>query len=597
MTVWFDPDAALAAADGWSEWGNSLDVSARSMRLEAASVAMAGWVDGGDLAAAAVELWTSSAFTHALRGAVARADGSFPTGAGGAAALWDASQARVDQSVGYRDTAADRAALEQWLRRADDDEAREYLEARFGGSTPTEALAGIPGHLAALYWDTLSGDERADLIYARPDLVVLQVVTNGGALTPWEVRSLDTANSYEVFTDELALEFDASAGLRVITVDIGGGVTLVTTKNSDGTVDITFVEELSAGVSAAANVPRAVDAAAGAGVFGEAQQKFRFADESAALAAMATLRDAVAEDASFGELAKDLGGIGWNVSSAPARGGIWLTNTVIPIWDPVPQIPTYDLTPHTIHRLRDLWASNGLVRQEGIGAYAGVSAEFEANLGAIEAELDGSVEARLLFYDSDAAAAALDQSGQTGVLFSGVASIDVDAEIDGLDHDTGGHAAAEAGFLLDLYQVDDDGTYFTLTLSTSVAAGASMELLDLGAAEIDLTHDRTAAMTVAITVPVTGETTEAVARAGGSLAIGQMPVAELRELYDVAAVDVMITTGSSTTGEFEFDGGVVEVNASATSSQSETEIALRKFPGGRLYDVGAVNALIDEAAS
>lgn len=593
--MWFDSDEAGRAATGWASWGNQLDLSARTIRLELESVAMGGWSGGtAELAGAAQELWTLSTFTRLVQSAVARADGSFPTGSGGAAALWDEAARSVRQTMGYRDRPADDAAMTRWLYLAADHEVREHFEAEFGRD-PAAVLTQLEREHAVLYWNSLGRRDQEILIDTRPEVVVFHVLGNGARIDATALDSLERANNFPLFTNEFGLAVEASVGLRVVSIDVGAGVTLITTKNNDGSVEMTFVEEVSAGVSADIDVPRAAEASASAGVFGEAQQTFWFADEAAAAEAVAVLRDAVAQDASFGEAAKDLGGVVWNVSTAPTNALIWGVNLLNPFSD-VPSIPGYDLTPETVNRLRELWSNNGMTHQEGVGVYAGVSAEFDANVGVIEAELAASAEARLMFYDSDAAAADVTGAvGQTGVMFSGVAAIDVDAEISGLDRDVGGHAAAEVGYLVDLHHIDGDGTYLTVTVHGDVAAGSSLELFDLGQVELDTTIDRTASMTASITVPVNDATTDAVGQLGVDLANGRSPAEGIRELYDTAEIDVTISTGYSSTTEFEVDVVAANVNVTQESSQDTTQTSLHKYPDGSVFSRFDVSRMIDEA--
>lgn len=215
----------------------------------------------------------------------------------------------------------------------------------------------------------------------------------------------------------------------------------------------------------------------------------------------------------------------------------------------------------------------------------------------IEAETAASLEARLLFYDTDVADADVTGAvGRTGVVFSGVASADMDGEIGGLGHVAGGHLAVDAGFLVDLHHVDGDGTYLTVTLETDAAGGASMEFIDLRAAEVDGTQDRTGSMTVSMTVPVNVDTTAAVARVGGELAGGRLPVDGLGELYDGAEVDLTMTKGHRTMVEAEVEYAIGEARAEVSTSDHMTTVALHKYPAGEMFDRASVDRRIVAAA-
>ncbi len=595
--MWFDADAATAAARSWTTWGDRLEIDSRSVRLQLDALALAGWSGGTDvLDSAGDDLWTLAAFVNAVRSAVQRADGSFPTTPLAVAALWNEADRLVDMAAGHRDAVADAAARERFLAGLEPADVRALFEGQYGDD-PARVLAELSGPDAVAYWEALSPLTQDNLIETRPDLVALQVLDAGAELTPGVLFELDQANAYATFSETFAVEFDVSINARVVAIEVGGGLTAVTTMLSDGTVELTLVEEANVGVGFDLDVPNAAGAGGSVGVFGELQQRFRFASEAEATSAIGVLQDAVREDASFGELVQDGGGLLWNGAAFSWNGPATVTNWVIPFGDPVPTIPTYDFTPETIQRLQELWSTNGMTKQEGGGVYANVSAEFEANLGVFETEFDAEAEARLMFYDTDVAEADTSgATGQTGVMFSGVASVDVDGEIDGLGGDAAGHAAAEAGFVVDLHHIDDTGTFVTITVHTSVAVGAATELVDLGAAELDTTVDGTAAMTVSFTVPVDGDTTDIVGDLGAGLAQGRFPAAEFQELYDQAEIDVTITTGVASTTEFEADAAVVEANVSVTAAAETTQVALHKYPDGELFSRIDIDRLIDEAA-
>lgn len=594
-TISFETTGADAAAAGWAQWGDQLDVGARTMRLELGSVGLDGWSgEIAPLSTAARELWTLAEFTRRVRRAAEAADGTFPADAADVDVMWERAASTVAVTMPLADGANARAARSRWLRTADDHEVREFFEQQFG-TDPAEVLVRLAADDAVLYWDALPAADRAALIDARPDLVVFEVLANGARLDDAELLALDRSNAFPVFTTEFGLEVEASVGLRVVSIEVGAGVTLIVSKRSDGSVEMTFVEEIGGGVGVEIDVPRAAEASVSGGVFGQAQQTFRFADEATAAAAVEALRDAVSQDASVAEALKDAGGSLWNISVVPTNAAIWSLNVLSPFPD-VPAVPTYDLTPATVARLRELWAGHGLRHQEGIGTYREVSAEFEAGLGAIEAGMAASAETRLMFYDSDAATADVTgAAGQTGVMYSGVATIDIEGRIPAADSELGGHATGEVGFLVDLHHVDDTGTFLTVTVHGDVGAGTDLDLLDARLLEVGSHVDRTAAMTATLTVPVNAETADAVGRIGVDLARGRAPSAGFRELYDVAEIDVTIATGVTSTTEIGVDVVAVEASMTQTSSLETTRVALHKYPDGRLFSRVEADELIDAA--
>ena len=593
--LWFDGNGARVAARSWTTWAEQLEVGARTLRLQLDSLAMAQ-LDGGAerLQATADELWTLAAFAHRVQTAVRRADSG---GAVEADALWEDAYRVVLLAASARDHRADETARLRWLAWLDPDELRHELER---DRDPLTVLADLPGDEALIYWKALTLTEQIAAARERPDVIAFQVLANGGRVAKQVVEMLDIANAHARFSESFALGLDVEVGLRVITLELGAGLSVVTTKLSDGSVELTLVEAARFGVGGGPRILRSGEVGASFGPFGELQQRFRFADEASAIEAIEALRLAARDDASFGELVRDVGGLGWNVATVPADTGVSIANRLIPFGDPIPDIPGYDLTPATVRELRELWLDHGLTRSEGGGARGDVSATLALDAGWIEAALDASVDQRTMFYDTDVAAAdSTGARGQTGLMIAGTASIELDGEIAGeivgWDREIAGHGVAETSYLLDLHRVDGDGTYLTVTVHTDVAAGRAMGLVDLGVAEIDVTRDRTATMTLAVTVPVVDATRGAVGEIGIGLARGHVPVHGLRELYDLAEVDVTVTTGTSTTDELGIDGGVIGVDASTTEVARTTQIALHKFPRGQLFARDEVDRLIEVA--
>ena len=473
----------------------------------------------------------------------------------------------------------------RWLRSLDPADLRRHVTDR-SGDDPIIVLSNLTGEEALIFWGALNLAEQLTMARRRPDLVAYQILANGGRVSGPVQQVLDDANAHGRLTERFDVDASLEIGIRVMTLELGGGLCVVTTFMSDDSVELTLIEEADVRVGVELDIPRAASAGAAAGAFGELQQKFRFETEAEAAAAIDLLRTALREDASFGEFVKDVAGAGWNAAIASTNAGIALGNWLIPFGDPIPAVPTYDLTPRTVRELEQLWRDHGLSTQAAGGVYGRVSAEFELNAGLIEAELDAAAESRIMMYDVDIADADTTGAvGRTGMMVTGSVSFDADGRtgmtVSGLDRDIGGHAAVESGYVLDLHHVDDTGTYLTVTLNSSVAAGGAMDLIDLAAAEIDLTSDRTGSVTLVFTVPVNADTSDAVGDIGVGLARGELAIDDLRALYDLAEIDVTITTGTATTTEVEIDAGVVTVDATVTSAEETTQVALHKVSGRR----------------
>ncbi len=234
-----------------------------------------------DLEQAAGELVTLATFVRLVRELVGVADGTFPTGEGAALALWDRASREAASFGAFRDRHAEAAGLERWLRLADDADVIEFFESRHGDDPVTVLLALTDSH-AVRYWDALSQAAKNRLIDQRPEGVVRRVLDQGGGLNRLELDRLLDSNSYPVFEAGFAAEFDAAVEFRILTIETEAGVSLMMTKNSNGTVDVAVVGSAGAGAGASVDLQRHIDLGGGMGLFGESVQRFHFQDESEA---------------------------------------------------------------------------------------------------------------------------------------------------------------------------------------------------------------------------------------------------------------------------------------------------------------------------
>ncbi len=487
------------------------------------------------------------------------------------------------------------AALIAWYREHDPAALRGLFES-IHGTDPAAVLANLDGDHAVMYWEALDRATRKDLIQIRPELVVSAVLGNGGSVTDAERFALVRVNAYPMFSREFAAEFGVEVGIKYLYIALGGGASLRLEKFSDGHVEVTLVEELNTGVGA--EIGAGAEASAEAGVLLELEQVFRFADEQAAAESIRELFDALDRDTSPGELAKDFGGALWNEPVSHANNAVRLANWFNP-WSGVPEVPTYDLTPHVVNQITKMWDQYGMSHEEAIGVYSEASAEFKSVVDGVDAEVNGT--GSLLFYDSDPASAGQSGAvGQTGVRYAGTLSGSASADVGAPEPaNASTRLSGEVGYVVDLYQVDNEGAYLSLTVHGDAAAALDLGLFDAKSdgVSLGLQANTTGSMTGTITVPVNGATAGLVKDAAVELAHGDLPVRELEALYESSEIEVAVATGVETQGGWDVDAGAVEVNWSTAQSETDTRLIYRKHANGDFYSPIDIDRQLVEATS
>ncbi len=594
--AWLDTHASTAAARSWAAWSRRLEIDGRVIERQVDALALHGWSGAGTaLDRAGDDLQTLAVFVRDVRDAVERAD-RLPTTRAAVAQRWVDAERSVDRSTDVRHATAADLAVDRYASTRTAADVRHRFESEHGDD-PAVVLHALTGTEAVDYWEAMPRSVQLELADHRPDLVALRVLAAGGTVAAVVAATLDRANAYERFTETFAVGLGASVNARVLTVEIGGGFTAITTKLSDGSVMLTLVEGIEIGVGAGLEVPGTASAHGFAGAVGHLHQRFRFDDETAAGRAIDTLRDAAHADLAFGELLRDGAGLLWNHGVDDWNTAATVANWVIPFGDPVPTLPTYDLTPDTVHRLRELWRSNGLTHGRAAGLATSINAELDGSVGTIGAEIAASGDAELVAYDTDVAATdATGTLGQTGVLLSGTASIEMLGGVPTFGA-AFGHGRAAAGFVLDLYRVDGGDEFATLTVHADVARGAASALIDLEAIAAIATVDDTAAMTVEFTVPVDDDSRDSVRDLAVELARGSWPTSAIRDLTERAELDVVVATGTESSTDVAMDGAVVDVGLTVATTATATQLALHRYPGGELFSRVAVDRLIDRALS
>lgn len=581
----FDTVIAGSMARAWSRWGDHLHhaASALALDLEVLELGARASAVCDHVGAAATHLWTVGTFTDQVRADVVRADGRLALGSSRLAVLIERVVVAVGRSSADRAAAGRRWAELERLRAASPAEVRRYFEG-IERADPVEVLARLIGDEALLYWKALDASEHAVLATTRPDLVVLHVLAAGAELSAELLASMEASTAFETFESSLGIDVDVSIGLKVIQVDLGGGIALTVTKLSDGTVEMLLVEGLHVGGGQEGNVPGATSAGWAIGAAAEFQQKFAFDDEAQATAAIETLRVAIARDVSLSEISVDLCKGSFNrlaeVVNAPSR--LWNLTNHVPLLDRLPDapsVPTFDLTPELAQALQRLWDDHGLEQVAALGAYASADAEFDSTVAALSAAADASV----MFYDQDARAGSSGR-GRTGAVIVG------SVELDG---GTDPHGAAAANFAVDIHHLDGAGLEMTLLLSGQIGNGTTAQLFELGSAGLSTSRDQTLVGTIEMVVPI--DDASDVATLVAVLSAGALPVDDIRRLYDRSEVSVTLRRGTSTSAEFELDAGVVSVDATAASSESETMVALHKYPGGDMHDRFEVDRILGRA--
>lgn len=449
------------------------------------------------------------------------------------------------------------------------DEVRAGLEAGFGDAPAGELVVVVMSALtaaeAAAYWNTLSDEERLAVVQKRPDLAA-KALDGGGTLTEIELGSLDEANAYPQFSEAFAVAFELSVGLRVVSIEVGGGYTVVAMKMSDGTVQVAVVKDFHAGAGAEAQTEGG-EGEATVGVVMSAERVFVFPDEATAEQAITDLQDAVR---------------GYSPSEAVSDvvGGLWfLVNR-----QPAPHLL---IPPNEFDRvIGDLWGDYGAVRTSGGGVYANVQVEVENTVA--EADIEGQVSVGV--YDTDTTALATDVA-RSGIIVSGTLGVHAESASGGGPSGGGGGV-----FTVDAYTDENGDEFMTVTVQGSLSTGTVVEALDYAGgrvgAEWDGQIEQGGVATVEVTIPIDGATAENVSGVVTSLATGTLP-GILAEMYDDAEITVTVdATTMDVNSEIEFDVATVEANVDHDVTRSQNIVTLHKFPGGEIYSQNDLDGMI-----
>ncbi len=572
-------------------WGDGIDRIRHDHERDVAALALTGTGPRAAelLGRASDELWTVAEFVRLVVDRVAGADRLEVPVLDVGALLADARR-RVELARPGRERAGEAYAHREWLRTGDRSDIRSLFEDRHG-SDAARVLWQLDGPEADAYWTSLTDTERRDVLLAHPEVVALRVLAHSPtALTRAEVDSIAAGNTFPVATTTTEATFDLDVGVRVIELSIGAGLSAILTRMSDGRVEMTLLADVAAGLGTEFDVPHLASVSAAGGLAREVEQRFAFADEASAAAALDTLRRAAQEDASFGELIRDLGGGAWNVlvsTPNPMFGGL------IPaalLGGALPRLPTYDLTPDTVAQLRELYETNGLGTTQRVGAFAEATADFSADLHLVEAALDASLDMRLLAYDTAGGPLAPD-GARSGVMWAKRIEADADGFVgglldplvDGAGPDGGGHAGVDLDVVIDIAQPEQGETFAEITLSGAAAAGSAVRLFDLEVADATLVDAGVDSATVVVKVPVDPATAVDLAMLAQALARGRLPSRPLPHVGRAAEVDITAATGVTTGGDGGFDVGVVSGSVATAMSTSTTTLALHRRPGGPLY--------------
>lgn len=451
----------------------------------------------------------------------------------------------------------------------DDDEVRARFESGFADVPADElviaVLTSLTGAEAVAYWNTLNQDERNAIVTDRQDLAA-KVLDGGGTLTDDDLRLLDRSNSFPQFSETFAAAFELSAGLRVVTIEVGGGYTVVAMKMSDGTVQVSVVKTAHLGAGADASGDGG-EAEATVGAFVSGTSVFVFPDEASAEEAISRLQDEVV-DYGFTDFVADAASTFW----------WWHNRTPPPDW----LIPENELD----ELIGELWGDYGMERASAGGLYGNVQVEVENAL----AEADAEADVRIAVYDTDTTELAT-APARTGIIVSGSLTARAEAGT-GL----GPSGSVAGSFTVDAHTDDEGAQFITVTVQGAATTGTVVEAIDYanaaGTAEWDTQFEQGVVTTVSIKVPVTSDTANAVRDVVTSLVTGQFP-AELAGLHDAAEITITVDATQDADSEVEIDAGTAELDVEHTATSTTNLLTLHKYPGGELYSQNDLDEVID----
>lgn len=445
-------------------------------------------------------------------------------------------------------------------------EIRTAIEADFGEFGGEQlligALQGSSGPVAAAYWNTLTDEERGALIQERPDLAA-KALQHGGTFSETELDQLDRANSYPVFTEEIAAAFEVSLGLRGVCIEIGGGYEVAAIKMSDGTVQVAVGRTSSGGIGGEVPTLRG-DVEATAGVFASATVVFVFPNEAAAAAAIEDLRSH-AQTSWMDRFDSDMFGL------------------------PVSNDEVDDV-------VEGLWADYGMSRTESGGIYANFEADLDQALAVKEIEVELSVAE----YDTTTTSLA-GEPGREGVIVAGALRLDADGSAPGgsvgaVETAAGVSGGVEAAFTIDVYTTADGEEFMTITLQGSATGGLLSALEHPGTldAEIETAMESGAQVTVEMTMPVDSASGAAVSDIV-ELLLNEGGDGNAFSLVGREDQEITVTIDAVTERSLDVEadiGGVAEVDYELTNTTTRNIETWHKLPDGEIYSQTEVDQMI-----
>gem|GEM_PF-6008401 len=450
-------------------------------------------------------------------------------------------------------------------------------------------LASLTGADAAAYWNTLTTDEKSELIEARPDLVARLVVTEPAAdLTDDELTLLQDGLEYPVWTTEFFADASFSGNLGIVVIEVGGGVSLTITKNSTGRVEIEALGEFHAGVGREIGNASNKASVTGGGVY-EITHTFNFDDERAAAAAVKALMEAYESD------------------TASAVTTLHHNRHPIPVdidvdWDKLKPWNLFGGGDEVRDTLADIFVTHGATSGDGFGVYGKVEGEFDVD-AVFDADVEAQLEGRALVYDIDDVNLADGNDGRTGILVSGQFSANAEGDVGPLDEffNLPDRASIDLKFSIDGYELDADPNsdadrrYVEFAFAGQYGVGQAGELPDDTIIEIDASFEAVNRFSTTYTVPLNDDTAQAIQEFTSNLVNG---TAVDNNLFDRLAPyseqTNIVQAGVAGNVEGETEIGPVSVGTNVGGSVVGTVSVTHRFPGGDEYDVMDASGIVLE---
>jgi hypothetical protein len=445
------------------------------------------------------------------------------------------------------------------------------------GDQLAEEITDLPADEVAAYWEALSEDAQNALIEARPDVAALVVIANGATLTEDQLDLLDSANAYGTFTREFEGQVETEAGLRVVTVTFDAEFSAVMTKMSDGSVEMVLLGGAAVGLGLDANIG-GVGADARAGAYGQAFQLLRFENEEDAEEAVERLQEAAEAGLDVFELGPSGQQTPGTVSST---GGLsTVSDFLSKPGDALGGLFDLFSDDGLKGEIENLFEEHGVLLGSEGGAFA--VAEGELDLGEIaEAEIEAEVHVGRF---SQEPANGSDEPARSGVILSGEVLARAETS-------AGPGAEVQGAFAVEAY--DHGGEqYVTITVQASAEGGMAGEIFDAAGVEIDAQGLGGGRATMELTVPVSSDLLPSLESVVTGLPTGSIGGNALAEVIDASEMSLTLESTRTVYTETEFDAGVVAVEVETTTSDSVTQVALHKFPGGPIYSQETVDGVV-----